>query len=102
MAYRIITVDLSAIVASENRETLVDRNTTISEVVILTLPFGASLSLAFGDNDAIPITGPISFQPRGDDEQRQGLYLVNDSAQPGVTVDVIVAFGAATTGARAA
>lgn len=86
MAYRVYNVDLTN--ARTQPTEIVSRDKTITEVTIA--KFSGELSLAFGaDRDMIDVDAPISFKPTGEDG-RGGLYIQN-AAQSGVTVQIIVA-----------
>lgn len=93
MSYTVKTLDLGAIIPDDSRVQVIPNNTTISEVVILKFPVTTTIRLAFGDSPLFEVTGPISFQPRGQDEQERGLFWSNPVAQPGVKIQVIVASG---------
>lgn len=87
--YRVIEVDLSTAVSSQLVQNL--QGQTIYYIAALTLPAGAALSLSFGKRDTIPLSSEVrafgfacGF--------RDGLYLTVPTAQPGVTVQLLVSF----------
>lgn len=99
MSYRVITLDLSAVIDDSAPVEIVGPGTTISEIVLLEMPVNTTIKFALGDNQLFKVSNPLTLQPRGYDEQERGLKWANPAAQPGVTIEIIVASGG-VTGAR--
>lgn len=99
MAYKVILLHLDT--ASNDKQPVVAPGSRITEVALLTLPAGVSIKLALGDNEPFTVDKPITLQPVGDDLSNRGLYLVNQVARPGVTLELLVAFGDTRAGAAA-
>lgn len=90
MAYKRLSANLAAVIATADKKELINRDSRITEVVILS--FGGVIRLHFGsDADYIELTGPVSFKPEGS-EQRNGLFYSNPTAQAGVTCDIYASF----------
>lgn len=99
MPYKRNLADLTAIVTLSDKVALAPDGARITGVSILP-PFPAvafSLSLLLGNNQQPigPISGPCVIEipeDAPDSDVREGLYLINDSAQAGVVVPVIVSY----------
>jgi hypothetical protein len=98
MGYRIIPLHMD--VASNDKQQIVGKGTRITEVILLTMPAGVSFKLALGENEAFTVDKPITLQPDAEDLNNQGLYWINPVARPGVSLELVVVFGAG--GANAA
>ncbi len=95
MSYKRRNLDLTAV--NSNPTELVPARTRVQEVFITKLPAGATLQIQFGQtSDPIDIDAPVSFKPTGEDGNN-GLYWLNPTAQPGVSVDIYVVTGATDT-----
>lgn len=96
MSYIVRTLDLTNIVIEANKTQLVAPGKRIAEVFALLIPTGATFSLSFGTGGPMfEVGAPFSFEPKGDDMQNDGLYFANDTAQVGVTVQLIIVFAGA-------
>lgn len=89
MAYKRIEVKLDNII-SEPRELVASRK-RITEVIVSAV--AGPFQLAFSNTgDKIDVASPITFQPTGD-EQFNGLWLYNPTAQAGKVLVLYVVFG---------
>lgn len=93
MSYRVFQLDLTNASTDDNKVEIVPHNQRITEVVILNMPSGVSIRLGFGDSQLFTVSGPVSFEPTGEDEQQHGLYWANPIAIPGQKIELIVASG---------
>lgn len=95
MPYQVKTVDLTAVFAERE---LIPAQTQVAEIFVLDIPLGQVFKLRLGRNtDFISITRPFSMEPRGEQEQNNGLFIKNDTAQPGVVVEVVIVTGDSRT-----
>lgn len=99
MPYKNTLTDLTSIVTLSDKVALAPDGARITGVSVLA-PFPASafsLYLLLGNNQQPigPISGPCVIEipdDAPDSDTREGLFLVNDSAQAGVRVPVIVSY----------
>lgn len=98
MPYLSPTVSLAAVIAEADKLNLVPNGNRITDVSILPEPAGLpySFRLKLGNNPLFgPITGPCTLQVDADapdSDVREGLFLVNDSAQAGVLVPFVISY----------
>lgn len=98
MPYLAPVVSLAAIIAEVNKLSLVPDGNRITDVSILPEPTGLAYSfkLKLGNNPPMgPITGPCTLQvdpDAPDSDVREGLYLINDTAQAGVNVPLVISY----------
>lgn len=91
MSYRVLSLDLTNL--TTDKQELIPRNSTISEVVVFSMPAGVSIQIALGDSPLFTVNGPFSLEPDSEDEREFGLYWANPVARPGVKIEMIVAGG---------
>lgn len=99
MPYKQNQVSLAAVITEANKEALVPNGNRITDISILAPRGGASfvLFLLLGNNQQPigPITQPCVIEIDDDAESSdssEGLYLINDTAQAGVVVPVMVSY----------
>lgn len=90
--YDVKTIALDAIKAED--QTIIEPGRRVSEFFVLDMPTGAKFSLRVGQsNPLITVTRPLTMEPQGDQESNSGIYWRNDTAQAGVSVQVVIVFG---------
>lgn len=88
--YRVETFDLTLV---GNRREIVSRNVVVGNVFVLTFIGGTNLSLHFGQRAGIPINSQgLDFRPCP--EENDGVFITH-TAQPGVTVTLLIGLGEA-------
>lgn len=93
MPYKVHQVDLSA---EFEERVLAEAGTNLSGVAVTVMPTGATCKLRIGDNGYFRLPGVCFFDastPQGqadDATARQGVYVSNTVAQPGVVLEVVV------------
>lgn len=96
MSYRVLTVALDNVLT--DRIELVPPGQTITEIDILDMPDGVEIQLALGDGQLFTVPRPITFEPRGEEDQNRGLFWANPVSHPGLTIEIIVSSGGASGG----
>lgn len=91
MPYTVKHIDLTD--AFDERE-IAPPQSQLDEIFMLDIPPGASFLLRIGRNaGSLTITRPFSFEPRGEQESNEGLYMTNVTAQPDVIVEIVTVNG---------
>lgn len=98
MPYLAPRISLAVVIPETDQLNLVPNGNRITDVSILPEPLGRTYSfrLKLGNNPAFgPITGPCTVQVDADapdSDVREGLFLINDAAQAGVTVPFLISY----------
>lgn len=91
--YEVKKLDLTN--ARVDDEQIVKAGQRIAEIVVLDMAAGASFQIRVGSNsDMITISRPFTMEPTSDQEANNGL-AVRNAAQPGVIVEMLIAYGGA-------
>lgn len=98
MPYLAPSQSLAAIISVADKVALAPNGNRITDVSILPEPSGLPYRffLKLGNNPPMgPITGPCTVQVDADapdSDVREGVYIINDTAQPGVSVPFVISY----------
>lgn len=98
MAYKNATISLTNVILAGDKQAIpgVTPNKRIGNVSITNMPAGASFRIHFGEQDGILVKGEGAIiGAQTDEDSMRGLFFSNDVAQPGVSVEMTVAFAGA-------
>jgi hypothetical protein len=89
--YQVVLLDLNNVIPIATPKLLVPAGKRIAEVFALSVAAGASFRMRFGQGDMFTIAAPFTFEPTGDDDNNNGLYVDNAAAVNAI-VEIVIVF----------